>query len=78
MSRYLEDGLGEGTSAYIQWKGTDVCMDFNCECGYRGHFDGYFAYAVRCPDCDVIWEAPVFVSYRKARPEYDAPVVDPE
>ena len=36
---------------FIQWKGTDVCMDFYCECGYHNHYDGYFCYAVKCKNC---------------------------
>ena len=35
----------------IQWKGTDVCMDFDCECGEFFHVDGFFAYSVECPEC---------------------------
>lgn len=31
---------------WIQWKGTDVCMDFHCECGEANHYDGYFAYQI--------------------------------
>lgn len=44
--------------AYVQWKGTDVCMDVFCTCGAQAHFDGYFAYAVQCPSCDVVWSLP--------------------
>lgn len=36
---------------FIQWKGTDVCMDFHCECGHHNHYDGYFAYVVKCKEC---------------------------
>lgn len=36
---------------FIQWKGTDVCMDFHCECGHHNHYDGYFAYVIKCRDC---------------------------
>jgi hypothetical protein len=38
--------------AFIQWKGTDVCLDFYCPCGQQSHYDGDFAYAVQCPVCD--------------------------
>lgn len=44
--------------AFIQWKGTDVCMDFYCECGAHGHFDGYFAYTVKCQHCGTKWQMP--------------------
>lgn len=44
--------------AFIQWKGTDVCMDFHCECGAYQHIDGMFVYSVKCDDCGVEWEMP--------------------
>ena len=34
---------------WIQWKGTDACMDIRCECGALHHFDGYFGYTLRLP-----------------------------
>jgi uncharacterized Zn finger protein len=54
------------TNAFIQWKGTDLCMDFSCECGESGHFDGAFAYAVRCRNCGAVWEMPAVVFPRKS------------
>lgn len=36
---------------FIQWKGTDVCMDFHCECGHHNHYDDYFAYVIKCSEC---------------------------
>jgi hypothetical protein len=56
----------ERPSAFIQWKGTDVCMDFHCECGADCHFDGDFAYTVKCPHCSTVWEMPHHVYPRKA------------
>jgi|GEM_PF-2139104 len=38
---------------WIQWKGTDVCMDIHCECGAHMHLDAEFAYNVKCPYCGV-------------------------
>ena len=46
---------GSEVNMFIQWKGTDVCLDFNCPCGRSGHFDGYFAYFLRCA-CGVVYE----------------------
>lgn len=60
-------------SAYIQWKGTDVCMDFHCECGAGCHFDGDFAYYVKCPHCDQVWEMPHTIYPRKATGEVSYP-----
>ena len=36
---------------WIQWKGTEVCIDTHCECGHHGHFDGEFFYNYECPAC---------------------------
>lgn len=48
----------EGSDArmFIQWKGTDVCMDFYCECGTHVHGDGYGAYNVECGACGAFYE----------------------
>lgn len=45
----------------IQWKGTEVCMDFQCECGdpddtYEFHFDGFMFGTVQCPRCGAVWD----------------------
>lgn len=40
---------------WIQWKGTDVCMDIHCECGYHSHIDSDFAYYVKCPKCKKVY-----------------------
>lgn len=36
---------------WIQWKGTDVCMDVHCKCGYISHVDADFTYVIQCPKC---------------------------
>ena len=41
--------------AWIQWKGTDVCMDVYCECGAHFHIDSDFAYHVECPACKKVY-----------------------
>lgn len=41
---------------YIQWKGTDACFDFYCDCGLQSHLDDYGAYAVKCPGCGSVYE----------------------
>lgn len=68
----LDDGFIYGPTGelrrphtFIQWKGTDVCMDFHCECGAHCHFDGDFAYVVKCPHCGTAWEMPCHVFPRK-------------
>jgi hypothetical protein len=50
------DAAPPGTPhAWIQWKGTDVCMDVNCSCGYPGHVDADFAYFYRCLGCNKVF-----------------------
>lgn len=38
-------------SSYAQWKGTALCADIYCRCGYHSHIDAGFVYFVRCPKC---------------------------
>lgn len=36
----------------IQWKGTDACLDFYCECGMQGHLDGFaMTGVIECQRC---------------------------
>lgn len=43
-------------SASVQWKGTDVCLDFHCSCGEYGHVDGRFAYHYHCVKCGRVYK----------------------
>ena len=36
---------------WVQFKGTDLCMDVNCSCGKLSHIDAEFANHVICPAC---------------------------
>lgn len=45
-----------GPHAFIQWKGTDVCMDVRCACGDGFHIDGDFAHFVRCHHCNRVYQ----------------------
>ena len=40
---------------WVQWKGTAVCMDIYCKCGFHSHIDADFAYNVQCPECDTVY-----------------------
>ena len=40
---------------WVQWKGTDVCMDIHCKCGCVSHIDAEFAYFVECPECGTVF-----------------------
>lgn len=57
------------THVFIQWKGTDVCMDFRCECGEDVHIDGMFVYAIECSKCGVRWEMPSILFPRRTHDE---------
>lgn len=52
-------------NAFIQWKGTDVCMDFYCLCGDQFHLDVDFAYAVQCPHCNRAYEMSAMIEARE-------------
>jgi hypothetical protein len=45
------DPTPKGPYGWIQWKGTDVCIDLHCACGYHGHVDTDFFYFYQCPSC---------------------------
>lgn len=52
-------------SAFIQWKGTNVCMDCYCLCGWHFHIDAEFAYAVQCPQCNRRYEMSAVIEMRE-------------
>jgi hypothetical protein len=46
------------THGWIQWKGTEVCIDIICrKCNHHTHFDGYSMYYIQCPYCKTVYEA---------------------
>ena len=59
-----------GSKTFIQWKGTDVCMDIWCPaCNKANHYDGYFAYQVKCSGCGTVYELGSEVSLKKVEGE---------
>lgn len=48
---YGQDNPEGESHGWIQWKGTDVCMDLYCLCGVQEHFDGDFFYSYQCSEC---------------------------
>lgn len=48
--------ITSGSHGWIQWKGTSVCMDVYCKCGYHSHVDDSFTYYVECPACGQAFE----------------------
>ena len=63
--------LAATADVFMQWKGTDACLDLNCDCGTSSHVDGLFAYYVRCPGCLSIYEMPHDLTARKINPATD-------
>lgn len=55
--------------AFIQWKGTNACMDVHCTCGALLHIDADFAYNVRCPRCGQCYETGSYVTMFPVQPE---------
>lgn len=52
---YSQDNPETEAYGWIQWKGTDVCMDIHCICGAHGHIDADFAYYIECPHCGRVY-----------------------
>jgi hypothetical protein len=51
----------EGPHGWIQWKGTNVCMDVYCACGAHVHVDAEFCYQVECPHCKRVYAVGAYV-----------------
>jgi len=76
---YLDDfpftrPLGSEVSMFIQWKGTEVCLDFTCLCGFKGHIDDCFVYYVECPQCESVYQMGTQVIAKKISKEEAAKV----
>jgi len=54
---------------WIQWKGTDACIDLHCACGAHCHFDGDFLYHWECPHCGRMWEMGSHIPMYEVEPE---------
>jgi len=57
--------ISGGGTAFVQWKGTDICCDFTCTCGLTAHLDEEFMYYVRCSSCGAIWESPSSIPFKQ-------------
>ncbi len=51
----IQETYKDKPHGWIQWKGTDVCMDIHCECGCLSHIDADFLYHVKCPECKQVY-----------------------
>lgn len=67
LSGFLDSPAGPKPEVFIQWKGTDACFDFRCDCGWEGHYDAQFAYVVKCGGCGQLWEMPCLLYPRKSQ-----------
>lgn len=57
---------------WVQWKGTDVCIDLHCPCGYHGHVDATFFYTYRCHGCKKVYAVGMNVALIEITPEQQA------
>jgi hypothetical protein len=73
---WATDGYGSPLTAFIQWKGTDVCMDCLCVCGNGFHIHGEFAYSVKCPNCGKVLEVSAVVKLREVIGDFDGPTIE--
>lgn len=54
-----------GWTTFIQYKNTELCMDFNCtECGSSNHYDAAFAHLIKCGGCSAVFQMPTDVPLR--------------
>lgn len=75
---------GTTPTIWIQWKGTDVCFDFWCECSDPesncdfGHadFDAPAPYAVQCARCGRKYDLPQTLPLLPYSGEWEAKPVD--
>jgi hypothetical protein len=76
--------MSDAPHVFLQWKGTDACLDFYCTCGEQWHFDGYFAKELTCGHCGQTWELPHTLTPEPVSPEapltlvFDVPVLAAE
>lgn len=48
----VADGVDGRPWAFVQWKNTELSMEFSCPCGLTGYIDDTLCYVVQCPRCD--------------------------
>lgn len=71
---YGQDHDNKGPHGWVQWKGTEVCMDLHCACGHHGHVDADFFYYYRCPACKKAYAVGQVVKLIALTPEQEAHV----
>lgn len=68
----IERNFAGDPHGWVQWKGTDVCMDIHCKCGHLSHIDDTFAYYVRCPKCKTVYHCNGHIELIELEEEPDA------
>jgi hypothetical protein len=74
----IEEKLKDIPHGWIQWKGTNVCMDVYCKCGSQFHIDADFAYHVKCPHCGTVYSCNGHIELVELEQEPDTCVVTEE
>jgi hypothetical protein len=74
----MQEQYADRPHGWIQWKGTNVCMDVYCKCGGQFHIDADFAYHVKCPDCGTVYFCNGHIEMIELKKEPDACVVTEE
>jgi hypothetical protein len=64
---------GSDAEVFIQWKGTDACLDFYCPCGAHVHLDDSSAYSVRCEECNATYDLGTQVRVRRTDEPFSEP-----
>ncbi len=57
-----QDGVAH---IFLQWKGTEACMDIWCECGSGMHLDAGLVYQLKCMDCGALYLLPSSLPLQK-------------
>ena len=60
------------TEAFMQFKGTDICLDIRCCCGALSHIDGFIQPYVMCPACGQQYELSPMLSITGSATATDA------
>ena len=65
---------------FVQYKGTDLCMDWSCSCtppsqDFKFHIDAYFAGVLKCPDCGAVWQLPQALEFTRLPDDYEGHVL---
>lgn len=71
----IQDIKSNEPHGWIQWKGTDVCMDMYCKCGCHSHIDADFSYHVKCPECGTVYFCNGHIEFIELKEEPDSCVI---